>query len=73
MASALPRLIDCWVAGQGWPFPASTEVWVLPSTSGAAPMATADRMGPWQELSDRVEQIEWPRKVQCALKEEDGF
>ncbi|KAK9903322.1 hypothetical protein WJX75_002770 [Coccomyxa subellipsoidea] len=50
----------------GWPFPASTEVWVLPSTSGAAPMATADRVGPWQELSDRIKLIDWPRKLQCV-------
>lgn len=52
---------------QGWPFPESTEVWVLPSTSGAAPMATEERIGPWQELSDRLRLVEWPCQISCRV------
>lgn len=39
---------------QGWPLPEETEVWILPSTSGAAPMTVADRKQPYQDLSDRL-------------------
>jgi len=37
-----------------WPFPASTEVWILPSPSGRAAMSSADREAPYLELSQRL-------------------
>ena len=54
---------------QGWPFPDSTEVWVLPSTSGAAPMTTAERFGTWQALAARLQEVPWPRRAACAPAE----
>eukprot|EP00878_Enallax_costatus_P024506 GHUV01026156.1.p1 GENE.GHUV01026156.1~~GHUV01026156.1.p1 ORF type:complete len:311 (+),score=70.48 GHUV01026156.1:99-1031(+) len=46
----------------GWPLPADRcEVWVLTSTSGAAPMSNADREAPYAQLADRLKQIPWPR------------
>lgn len=39
---------------QGWPLPASTEVWVLTTTSGAAPMTVAQRTAPYQRLAERL-------------------
>jgi TDG/mug DNA glycosylase family protein len=45
----------------GWPLPLdSTEVWVLCSTSGAAPMTRAQRFRPWLELAQCVQQEAWP-------------
>lgn len=45
----------------GWPLPADrTEVWVMTSTSGAAPMSNADRERPYRQLSERLAQIPWP-------------
>lgn len=58
------------VLPQGWPFPLDrTECWVLPSTSGAAPMTRAERYAPWQQLAERVLREPWPRehaRVLCA-------
>eukprot|EP00955_Chlamydomonas_euryale_P068446 360121-Chlamydomonas_euryale.AAC.24 len=47
----------------GWPLPPSTEVWVCPSTSGAAPMSNQAREAPYQALAQRVLQEPWPRRV----------
>ena len=48
---------------RGWPLPVeSTEVWVLPSTSGAAPMSRAERYGPWKAFAQRLSLIPWPKK-----------
>jgi TDG/mug DNA glycosylase family protein len=45
----------------GWPLPVGkTEVWVLTSTSGAAPMSNADRERPYRQLAERLVQIGWP-------------
>jgi TDG/mug DNA glycosylase family protein len=46
----------------GWPLPVDrTEVWVLTSTSGAAPMSNADRERPYKHLAERLAGITWPR------------
>lgn len=46
----------------GWPLPVDrTEVWVLTSTSGAAPMSTADRERPYRQLAEKLAEIPWPR------------
>ena len=56
----------------GWPLPTdgSIEVWVMPSTSGAAPMTREARYGPWRDLSDRLKSIPWPRNAVCTCQEE---
>ena len=38
----------------GWPLPPSTEVFVLPSSSGRAVMTAAERQGPYAELGRRL-------------------
>lgn len=46
----------------GWPFcPESTEVWVLPSSSGRAAMTREAREGPYVELGRRLAESRWPR------------
>ena len=46
----------------GWPFcPESTEVWVLPSSSGRAAMTREAREGPYVELGRRLAELRWPR------------
>lgn len=46
----------------GWPLPTDkTKVWVLTSTSGAAPMSNADREAPYAQLAESLRQIPWPR------------
>jgi len=45
----------------GWPLPASTEVWVLPSSSGRAVMTAEQRQGPYMELGRRLADLPWPR------------
>ena len=47
---------------QGWPLPGSTAVWVLPSTSGAAPMTVEERVGPYRQLAEELQQVPWPRQ-----------
>ena len=42
---------------QGWPLPASTEVWVVPTSSGAAPMTVAERSVPYQRLAARLKLV----------------
>lgn len=57
---------------QGWPYPSSTEVWVLPSTSGAAPMTVEERVGPYREMAAKLAEIPWPltdAKCQCRKAE----
>ena len=50
----------------GWPLDTqTTEVWVLPSTSGAAAMSKSARIGPWMLLADRVKSIPHPRLLSC--------
>ena len=48
--------------------PTSTEVWVMPSTSGAAAMTREAREQPWQDLSARLAAVAWPRHIQCPVK-----
>lgn len=57
-----------WVLPDGWPLPLSTEVWVMTSTSGAAPMTREQRFAPWQALAERLQQVPWPRQcvAQCS-------
>ncbi len=53
---------------QGWPLPASTDVWVMTSTSGASPMTNEQRFATWQALAEHLEGLPWPRQdtVQCC-------
>ena len=37
----------------------------MPSTSGAAPMTTEARLGPWKELSEQLQEVHWPRHIAC--------
>lgn len=58
------------VLPQDWPLdPSRTEVWVMPSTSGAAAMTREQRFGPWQALADRLSAIPqrplMPRACTC--------
>ena len=44
------------VLPSGWPLDRrACEVWVLPSTSGAAAMSREERWGPWRALAARLE------------------
>ncbi|KAF6266407.1 hypothetical protein COO60DRAFT_1697378 [Scenedesmus sp. NREL 46B-D3] len=48
----------------GWPLPAGEcEVWVLTSTSGAAPMSNEDRERPYRQLARRLAEVPWPRSA----------
>lgn len=50
------------VVPDGWPLPLDlTEVWVMSSTSGAAPMTRAERYSPWVALAGRLAHEPWPR------------
>jgi TDG/mug DNA glycosylase family protein len=44
----------------GWPLGRS-ELWVLPSTSGAAPMTNEAREAPFRSLAARMALLPWPR------------
>ncbi|GMH40337.1 hypothetical protein BSKO_08241 [Bryopsis sp. KO-2023] len=59
---------------QGWPFPSETEVWVLPSTSGASALKNEQREGPFREVAAILESIPWPRNVaaKCAKERVEG-
>ncbi|KAK9815922.1 hypothetical protein WJX72_012023 [[Myrmecia] bisecta] len=60
--------VDCGPQSErpaGWPFPPGTAVWVLPSTSGASPQTNAERFGPYQQLSDQLRLVNWPRQISC--------
>ena len=46
----------------GWPLPACTEVWVLPSTSGRAVITAEQRAQPYEALGRRVAELPWPRE-----------
>lgn len=56
----------------GWPLPADkSEIWVLTSTSGAAPLSNADRERPYAQLAERLTEIPWPRgsqHLQCGRR-----
>ena len=53
---------------EGWPLPASSQVWVLPSTSGACPLSNEAREGPWARLAQELAQQPWPRhQAACPL------
>ena len=56
---------------QGWPFSSKTEVWVLPSTSGAAPMTIEERYEPYKALGRHLKTLAWPRidVTACARPE----
>ncbi|KAK2076571.1 hypothetical protein QBZ16_005331 [Prototheca wickerhamii] len=46
------------VLPSGWPLDRrACEVWVLPSTSGAAAMSREERWGPWRALAARLERV----------------
>jgi len=45
----------------GWPLPAETEVWVLPSSSGRAVMSAEARQAPYVALGLRTAELPWPR------------
>jgi TDG/mug DNA glycosylase family protein len=51
---------------EGWPLPASSEVWVCSSTSGASALTKQQREGPWLELAARLAAEPWPRAVACC-------
>lgn len=54
----------------GWPLPTKgTEVWVLPSTSGAAPMSRKQRYGPWEALAQRLSGLPWPQQYELNCQE----
>lgn len=53
----------------GWPLPPSTQVWVLPSTSGAAALSNEARAAPWAALGEEVGRVGWPRAVVCRGRE----
>ncbi len=40
------------------------QVWVMTSTSGAAPMTRQQRYAPWQALAERLAGEPWPRHCQ---------
>eukprot|EP00903_Cladosiphon_okamuranus_P009101 g8699.t1 len=47
----------------GWPFPAGrTELFVVPSSSGAAAMTSEAREGPYRALGDHLSGQEWTRR-----------
>jgi TDG/mug DNA glycosylase family protein len=50
----------------GWPLPASSQVWVLPSTSGACPLSNEAREAPWAELAGELARHGWPRVAGAA-------
>ena len=46
----------------GWPFPAErTELFVVPSSSGAAAMTSEAREGPYRTLGEHLSRHEWTR------------
>ncbi|KAL4428494.1 hypothetical protein ABPG75_002583 [Micractinium tetrahymenae] len=61
-----------WVLPEGWPLPLSTEVWVMTSTSGAAPMTREARYAPWQALAQRLRQEPWPRRCIARCSSSSG-
>lgn len=59
------------VLPEGWPLPLdATEVWVMPSTSGAAAMTREQRVGPWRQLAERLQREPWPRGSVAACCQE---
>jgi TDG/mug DNA glycosylase family protein len=44
------------------------QVWVMSSTSGAAPMTREQRYAPWQALAERLQREPWPhcRTARCS-------
>ena len=53
----ISRSEDNLISLQGWPFSEATEVWIMPSTSGAAPMTNEQRFGPWRTLKARLDEL----------------
>lgn len=51
---------------QGWPLPETTEVWLLPSTSGASALTNEQREAPFREISKHIGCLEWPRRIQLS-------
>mmetsp|Transcript_6069 Transcript_6069/g.15455 ORF Transcript_6069/g.15455 Transcript_6069/m.15455 type:complete len:283 (+) Transcript_6069:265-1113(+) len=52
---------DVALLPDGWPFPATTSVWVMTSTSGASALTNTDRIAPYKELAFELQKIPWPR------------
>ena len=44
----------------GWPFPSTTEVWVLTSTSGASALTNEARIKPYADLAAALQDVPWP-------------
>mmetsp|Transcript_30374 Transcript_30374/g.78014 ORF Transcript_30374/g.78014 Transcript_30374/m.78014 type:complete len:149 (+) Transcript_30374:269-715(+) len=53
------------VLPEGWPLPSSTEVWVCPSTSGAAAMTNEARAAPFMALGLRLKGVTAATKPAC--------
>jgi len=51
-----------------WPFPDSTEVWLLPSTSGASALTLEQRHAPYRALAQELNKFPFPdkRQTQCT-------
>ena len=45
---------------RGWPFPPTTRVLVLTSTSGASALTNEARIRPYAELAKELSAIDWP-------------
>lgn len=58
---------------QGWPLPQSTEVWLLPSTSGASALTNEERGAPFREVSKQIGCLEWPRRIVLSCLEADDL
>ncbi len=54
---------------QGWPLMQS-ELWLLPSTSGAAAMSREQRWGPFEQLACRLEALGAHPGKRCGGGEE---
>eukprot|EP00210_Caulerpa_lentillifera_P006782 g6481.t1 len=53
-----------------WPFPESTEIWLLPSTSGASALTRDQRQGPYNTLAEELSKFPFPdhRQIHCIDK-----
>ena len=59
------------VAPSDWPLPASSELWVMTSTSGASPMTNEERFATWRALAAYIGQLKHPREAQCPATQPD--
>ncbi len=58
-------------APKGWPLPATSELWVMTSTSGASPMTNEQRFATWRALAAHIELIQHPRAAHCPASPPD--